>query len=225
MELSDRTLSVLRNFSGINGNLLIGEGTTIRTVSESRTVLAEAYLDIEFPRSFGIYDLREFLSVLNLVESPNLTFEDNYVTISSASGRSSIKYFYSDPSTLTTVTKTIDAPCDDAWFRIDRDTLNKIKSAASALGHTEVIATIDNGAVVLTVRDNDDATSNAFSVMVEGESKSEDMSAVFNINNLKLLEDGDYEVQISRKLISKFCNTDPEGQSTYWVALQKSSKF
>jgi hypothetical protein len=225
MELSDRTLAVLRNFSGINGNILIGEGSTIRTVSESRTVLAQAYLDIEFPKSFGIYDLREFLSVLNLVDSPNLTFEDNYVTISSSSGRSNIKYFYSDPSTLTTVTKTIDIPCNDAWFRIDRATLNKIKSAAAALGHTEVNATIDNGAVVLTVKDNDDSTSNTFSVVVEGESKSEDMCAVFNINNLKLLEDADYEVRISQKLISMFCNTDPEGQSTYWVALQKSSKF
>jgi len=225
MELTDRTLAVLRNFSGINGNILVEEGTTIRTVSESRTVLAEGYIDMEFPRSFGIYDLREFLNVLNLVDVPNLTFEDKCVTVSDSSGRTKIKYYYSDPSILTTATKTIDLPCDDAWFRIDRSTLNKIKSAASALGHSDVTATIDNGAVTLTVKDNDDATSNAYSVVVEGESKSENMEAVFNINNLKLLEDADYEVHISQKLISKFCNTDPDGSSTYWVALQKSSKF
>ena len=40
---------------------------------------------------------------------------------------------------------------------------------------------------------NDEETSNAYSVVVEGESKSENMKVVFNINNLKLIEDADYE--------------------------------
>ena len=68
MELSDRASQVLRNFAVINGNIYFNEGNVVRTVSESRTVLAKATLDVDFPTSFGIYDLREFLSVMGLVD-------------------------------------------------------------------------------------------------------------------------------------------------------------
>jgi hypothetical protein len=223
MELSDRALQVLRNFSGINGNIFIEEGNVVRTVSESRTVLAKSTLDVEFPQSLGIYDLREFLSVLGLVEKPMLGFNEKYVDIVGSTGRSKIKYFYSDPSTLTTVNKDLALPSVDAWFTLDSSTFSKIKSAASALGHQEVNVTIDNGVVMLTTKDNDDDTSNAFSVAVDGESESDNLKAVFNINNLKMVEDGEYRVSLSSKYISHFVNT--ESNSEYWVALQKSSNF
>ena len=38
MELNDGTLQELKNFSGINQNILIKEGNTLRTISEARTV-------------------------------------------------------------------------------------------------------------------------------------------------------------------------------------------
>jgi len=43
-----------------------------------------------------------------------------------------------------------------------------------------------------------------------------------NISNLKLL-DGDYDVQISSKLISKWINKSKP--VTYYIALEKSSTF
>ena len=67
MELNEGTLQVLKNFSGINQNLLIRSGNTIKTISEARNVLATAIVDQEFPNDFGIYDLNEFISVLSLV--------------------------------------------------------------------------------------------------------------------------------------------------------------
>lgn len=223
MELTDRTLEVLRNFSAINGNILIDGSNVLRTVSESRTVLAKATLDMEFPQAFGIYDLREFLSVLGLVESPTLNFTEKYVEISGGSGRFKVKYFYSDPSTLTTVSKDLGLPSEDAWFNLTSSDFGKIKSAASALGHQEVNVSIDNGIVMLTTKDNADDTSNAYSVAVDGESTSEDLHAVFNINNLKMVEDGDYRVTLSSARISHFVNK--ESNYEYWVALQKQSKF
>ena len=42
MELSDSILSVFKNFSGINQNILIRSGNTIKTISEARNVLATA---------------------------------------------------------------------------------------------------------------------------------------------------------------------------------------
>jgi len=224
MELSERTLQVLQNFSGINGNIFINEGNVLRTVSESRTVLAKATLDNDFPKSFGIYDLREFLSVLSLVDSTSVSFEDDFARISDSSGRSKIKYFYSAPETLTSPKGgDIALPSEDAWFELDAGTLTKIKSAATALGHNEVNVTLHNGIIRLTVTDNEDSTSHEFDIDMNGYSECEDMKAVFNIANLRLLESGNYRVSLSEKFISHFVNT--ESNMEYWVALQKSSKF
>jgi len=59
MELNDGTLQVLKNFSGINQNILIKQGNTLKTISEARNVLARATLKEDFTKDFGIYDLNE----------------------------------------------------------------------------------------------------------------------------------------------------------------------
>jgi len=56
----------------------------------------------------GIYDLNEFLSVVNLVNDPQLNFADNYVDV--VGGSSKVKYFFSDSSILTTPQKDITMP-------------------------------------------------------------------------------------------------------------------
>jgi hypothetical protein len=223
MELSESTLSVLKNFSGINQNILIREGSTIKTISEARNVLASAEVPESFTKDFGVYDLNEFISVLGLVDTPNLQFEDEYVRISDASGRSRVKYFFSSEETLTTPQKDIKMPEADVSFTLDNDTLNKIKRAASALGHGEVSITPSEGVINLSVVDSQNATSNAFSIDIDGNYPE---GAVFNfilsISNLKILP-GDYEVKISSKLISEFSNKSTPVK--YWIALEKTSTF
>lgn len=222
MELSENTLQVLRNFASIHQNIVIQEGNILRTVSEAKTVLARSEVDVDFPSSFGVYDLGELLSVLSLVESPRIAFDEKFLTISDGSGRSSVKYFYSDPNILTSSTKDISMPDPDVSFRLDRETMSKIKRAASVFGHTEVSVTKEDGAIILTVLNNEDPTSNTLKIMVDGSSDLNDFKLIFNINNLKMI-DGDYDVSLSSKLISHFVNT--ESNVEYWVALQKTSKF
>jgi hypothetical protein len=223
MELSENTLQVLKNFSGINQNILIRSGNTIKTISEARNVLSTAIVDESFPQDFGVYDLNEFIGVLGLVDTPRLKFEDEYVIIGDSTGRSKVKYFFSSEETLTSPQKDITMPEADVKFVLTNDTFNKLKRAASTLGHPEVSITGKDGVLSLSVVDSQNSTSNAFSIDVDGEFKSD---AVFNfiisISNLKMLP-GDYEVQISSKLITQFKNT--EVNVTYWIALEKSSTF
>ena len=223
MELSDNTMSVLKNFSGINQNMLIKQGNTLKTISEARNVLAAANVSEEFPKDFGIYDLSEFIGVLNLVDTPDLKFEDDYLTINDSSGRSKIKYFYSSEDTLTTPQKDITMPEADVKFKLDVDTLNKIKRAASTLGHNEVSISGNNGIITLSVIDSQNKTSNAFSIDIDGEyAEGATFNFILNINNLKIIT-GDYDVEISSKLISQFSNSDVNVK--YWIALEKSSTF
>ena len=223
MELNEKTLQVLKNFATINPNIVVDAGDTIRTLSEGKNVFGKATLDSEFPIKFGIYDLNEFLSVLGLVDTPNLEFTDTHVNVSDSSGISKVKYFYTDTDYLTTSTRDIVMPDPEVTFSIGDDTLNKIRRAASALGHSVVSIRPNNGSISLTVFGEDNSTSNTFTVDVEGSYPEDaDFNLILNISNLKLLP-GDYKVEISSKLISHFVNQTASVE--YWIALEKSSKY
>ena len=60
MKLSDKTLTILKNFAGINNSILVKEGTNLRTISVAKNIHAEATIEEDFPREFGIYDLNQF---------------------------------------------------------------------------------------------------------------------------------------------------------------------
>ena len=57
MKLSDKTLSLLKNFSTINQSILFKQGTKLSTISVMKNILAEATIEEELPKDFGIYDL------------------------------------------------------------------------------------------------------------------------------------------------------------------------
>lgn len=222
MELNETTLEVLKNFASINPNLVVREGNEISTITEAKNVLASAKIDTPFPKEFGVYNLSEFLGVLNLVDKPSLKFDDNFVIISDSSGRSKVKYFFSDIDMLTAPSKTITMPEADVSLTLDSSTLSKLKRAASALDNSKISISPKDGTLELSVVDPANATSNTYSIVIDGEYTESNFTFVFDINNLKII-DGDYEVKISKKLISSFVNKNMGVQ--YWIALEKSSTF
>ena len=96
MKLSDKTISVLKNFSSINQSILFKEGSKLRTISVMKNILAEATINEEFMKDFGIYDLNQFLNGLSLHSSPELDFaNDGYVVI--REGQVSHQVFFCRP--------------------------------------------------------------------------------------------------------------------------------
>jgi len=222
MQLTETTMQVLRNYSSINPNIVITEGNTLKTISEARNLLSSSTLDVEFPFTFGIYDLNEFLSVLSLVDQPRLQFEENYVVVGDLVGTSRIKYFYSDLEVLTKPAKDIKMPSTDVSFTLTQDTLSRVRKASSVLGHTEMSISAKDNVLCLSVLDNNDKTSNAFSIDIAGTFTEENFNFIFDIRNLKMI-DGDYDVNISSKLISHFVNKQTSIE--YWCALEKTSSY
>ena len=89
MKLSDSTLTVLKNFAGINNSILVKEGNRLRTMSVAKNILAEANITEEFPRDVAIYDLNQFLNGLGLHSDPDLDFSpESYITIKEGSEKS-----------------------------------------------------------------------------------------------------------------------------------------
>lgn len=221
MEISAETIKVLSNFSQINGNIVIKPGNKITTMSEARNVLAEAVVPEQFDIQVGIYDLSEFLRVINLVDQPNVTFKEHFMNIGGNAGRATVTYYYSDPEMLTTPQKSIVLPSEDVWFDLPQQTLAALKQSASAFGHNHMIIEPDGDVIKISVADLENLTSNSYSILVDGNYK-ENFKFIINISNLKMIN-GDYQVKISKQLISEF--TSKNGNLKYWVALEKSSRY
>ena len=220
MKLSDKTLSLLKNFSGINQSILFKEGNSLRTISVMKNILAEATITETFPKDFGIYDLNQFLNGLSLHQTPELDFEnDKYVMI--REGKSRSKYFFADPSVIVTPPdKEILLPSEDVCFVLNTQQLDKLLKAAAIYQLPDLSAVGEAGVVKLVVRDKKNDTSNDFSIVV-GETDSI-FTFNFKVENIKILP-GSYEVVISQKLLSQFTSTDRDLK--YYIAMEPDSTF
>ena len=220
MKLSDNTLSLLKNFSTINQSILFKAGNKLRTISVMKNILAEATIEEELPKDFGIYDLGQFLNGLSLHHNPDLDFQDDsYVVIKE--GRSRSKYFFADPSVIITPPeRSIELPSEDVTFDLSTDQLDKLLKAAAIYQLPDLSVVGEDGVVKIVVRDKKNETSNNYSVMV-GETQSE---FVFNfkVENIKILP-GTYDVVVSQKLLSRFVSKNHD--LTYYIALEPDSTF
>jgi hypothetical protein len=221
--MQTETLDVIRNFGNINQNLVFRKGNVLRTIADAKNVLAQATLDDEFPQEFGIYDVNEFIGAFNLVEDGEVSYHNDHMGISN--GKSSINYFYSDIEMLTNPPeKDLVVPNPEVTFTLTQEILNQLRKASSALGHKSVVIgnSDKDGLVTLSIIDPKNSTSNTYTIEVEGtfdEIHANAPRLSINIDNLKLLP-GDYTVEVSTKLISKFTNVSK--QLEYWVALEKN---
>jgi hypothetical protein len=224
MQLSNDTMDVLKNFSTINPNLVIESGQKIQTISESKTVMAMAEIVEDFPNQVGIYDLNEFLSVLNLIDSNNIEFADKYLRISSTAGNAQkVTYYYSNPEILTTPSKDINMPDVDVGVTLGAEVLSKIKQASSVLGHNDLSIMGKDGVLEARIFDAKDNTANDYTLLIESDNTSKgEFNFDFNIANLKLIP-GDYFISLSSKKISHWQNTNFPVE--YFVALEQTTNF
>jgi len=215
MKLSDKTLSLLKNFSTINQSILFKAGTKLRTISVMKNILAEVHIEEEIPKDFGIYDLNQFLNGLSLHQKPELDFtNDGYVVIKEGKSRS--KYFFADATVIVTPPdKSLQLPSEDISFVLETEQLDKLLKASYVYQLPDLSVVGENGVVKLVVRDKKSDTSNDFSIIV-GETDNT-FVLNFKVENIKILP-GTYEVVISKKLLSRF--TSKNYDLTYYIALE-----
>jgi hypothetical protein len=221
MKLSDNTLTLLKNFAGINQSILVKQGNKLRTISIAKNILAEAEISEEFPREFAVYDLNQFLNGLSLHQDPDLDFTENsYITI--REGKRRVKYFYADPNVIISPPeKEIKLPSEDVCFQLETGALEKLVKAAAVYQLPDISAIGDAGVIRLVVRDKKNDTSNEYSIVV-GET-DEQFTFNFKVENISKIVSGAYNVVVSRKLLSQFTNT--KHNLSYWIALEPDSTF
>lgn len=217
MKLSNETTEVLKNFSTINQNLVIKQGSKISTMSAMKNIIANATVTEDFPREFAIYDLNEFLAVISLFEKPELDFKDNFVIITGEGTKDKVTYWYSDPSVVTTPQKEISMPSKEVSYTLSSNTLSDVQRAASVIGAPDMV--LENGN--LKVTDKKNGTANDYQTEVF-DSNGSDYKFWFKVENLKIIP-GTYDVEMSEKKISRFKNSKLDLE--YFIALEPESTY
>tara|TARA_B100000780_G_C21116021_1_gene451536 strand:- start:1737 stop:2414 length:678 start_codon:yes stop_codon:yes gene_type:complete len=223
MKLSDKTVSVLKNYSTINQNLMIKVGNTLSTMSAMKNIVAKATVSETFEKDVAIYDLNEFLAALSLFENPDLDFQDKFVIMKDKTNNV-LKYWYSDPSVVTAVKDEINMPPAEISFNLSDKVLSDITKAAAVIGVPDMV--LHNGTLRVTDKKND--TANMFSMEVDYDKMDHetpipvDHKFWFKVENLKLMP-GTYNVGVSKNKISNFKNTQVDIE--YFIALEPESYY
>lgn len=196
MKLSSTTLSILKNFAEINGNLTIRSGNTLKTVHVPPTIYATATVDETFDRTFGIYDLKEFLATLAMFKNPTLTFTDNYIDIvDDDDGSIRTKYWSADTKILTEVPNLKSFSDPQVMFVITGANFKRIQRACATLRCPDVVFKSDDNKIVAVVCDLTNSTKNSFTVVLEPDYNG----APFNVHVREeklMIIDGDYQTSV-----------------------------
>ena len=218
LSLTPETISVLKNFSTINGSIMIREGNVLKTISVGENMIAQYTSPEVFPKTCGIYDLAQFLLGLSLFEDPGLNFDnDEYVTI--RGGRRSAKYYFSDPEiTLKSAPdRDVKFPGADMEFSLSSEDLVQLQKASGVYSLPDLsFVSTEDGTISLNLCDKENDTANAYTQEIQGTATGA-YELFLKVENLKLFP-GDYDVKISSKLITEWRHSSLD--LVYYIALE-----
>ena len=215
--LSRTTLDVLKNYATINSSIVFRKGSTLRTISNAENILSKFTSEEIFPVDFAIYDLSQFLSGITLFDNPKLDFtSDDFVRIVGA--RRSVKYYFSDPQiTLKSAPeKNVNFPGSDIQFNLTSEDLVSLQKASAVYSLPDMTFESKDGKIRIVLSDKENDTSNTYKQNISGECTG-DYSMDVKMENIRLLP-GDYNVKVSKDLISEWNNTTLD--LTYYIALE-----
>jgi len=219
MKLSDNTITILKNFAGINQSLQFKQGSVLKTIHQGKTIFAEATVEETFPRDFAIYDVTKLLAINSLYNDAELSFEENQVTFTTSSDEvGSTKYC--SPELLThPPAKEIKLPQVDCSFDVSRELLEWMRKAAGISQLPNFVFESDGSVVTFIATDvQNDACDQYKKKLGAGDGKK--FRVTMKVEHFKLI-DGDYEVSISKRGLARFKNkTVPV---TYYLAVEADS--
>ena len=130
MKLSEQTVALLKNFSGINQNIQFKAGSKISTISAQKNILVSAEINESFPSDFAIYDLNKMLGVMSLFKDPDLDIGEKTMKIGGK-----VDYMFADPAMIVSPPdKELAFPDPEITFTLYNSDFSQVIKAASVLG-------------------------------------------------------------------------------------------
>lgn len=217
MKFDAKTVSVLKNFSQINVSMLFREGNTVKVISPNKTVIAKANVPVTFDRRFAVKNLGVFLSTLSFYDDPDVSFNENNMTIKKDSSYTTLAY---TPEETVKVPPEKDPvlPSIDISFRISAKALSNIHKMIGTLGVPEIAIIGDGNNLSVAALDSKNSNSDSHTEVVGSTDKN--FRLVFKAENMKMIS-GDYNIDVCSRGISHYKGTEAE----YWIAVEQNSTY
>lgn len=196
VNMKQETLTVLKNFASINKSIRIREGKQLMIFNPTIPLFAVATVEDEFPKSFSLYDLNQWLSTLSLFSEPNINFKEKHMEVSS--GRIKAKYRYSPASITSDQPDYIpQMPPTKFSFFMPKEQLQEILKASSVMGLKELQLSRE-GLKLFTTDSKGEILDNEYDAAIEGlKVFDEDAKpAKVKVEALKLMP-LDYEIEVN----------------------------
>lgn len=226
MKLSKETLAIMKNFSGINSNLMLKSGNKLATISPGKSVMGVAQISENLPingtGNFGIYELNDFLSAYTLLDDADLTFSNNICVMTK--GNQKVKFYSASPEAIVVPSKDSLPVSSDVSFDIKGTDLDMIFKAASALKVSDVSIVSKDGKLSVEVADkrakqSSSSTTNTFNIDIGSSDK--EFKVNLKVENLQKIALTDYNVSVDSKKLSKFSAI--KGSLVYYIAIESDS--
>ena len=213
MQLSENTLSILKNFSGINPSIMFKKGNIIRTISPSKTVMAQATIADTIDGNAAVYDLSRFLSTLSLFDGADVEFGADKFIITG--NRRRVSYTYAAENMIVSAPdKEITLPSIDVTVNVTWEVFQNVIRAAGVLQVSDITFVGEAGKIRLKATDTKNPTSDAYDVEVD-DFDGKDFNMHIKVDNLKLIP-ADYTISLSSKGMAHFKSDTVQ----YWIAVQ-----
>jgi len=222
--LNNETQKILNELTSISTTAIISYPKTgIQDID--RSILAfidlSALGETEF-EEFGLMNVNEFLSLISLIENPEITIENRIATIKGDGVES--KYYTTDidiikeaygtnPAIIDNINKAFEA----ANFELTKEMLDKIKKTSGFLRVNDLVISKGNSddEIILNITDDSKSDSNSFKNSVIGTINDEELRLVIDMNNIKKIPSGDYVIKIAK-------NEKTGSYITKWSSLNNS---
>lgn len=225
MKLSEDTLEIIGSIRTINAGspvqgAVFKEGSVVKARRyKSAMPILRAEIDESWPRDFAVYDLKKFLSMWRLLDDPDVTFEDDYITFKSGRRKAKIQYvaphLIEDPKFFD---KEIAMPPTDFSFDLSMPILKSIRQAASTFAAPEIALISKGKGVILSTYNSKNPKDDRFEIEI---GHSEDtFTAIISLEYLQFIP-RDYTVNLSYKGIVKFESPN----LSYFVTLSDKSSI
>lgn len=222
MKLSPNFVEILGNFSTINSGMVFKPGKIIRTMSQNKTILAQAEIEEEFQKEFGIYDLNRMLALISLNKTaPELEVENESLVFVGLNGKGRIRQRFTDVKLISApADKNIAAQKWDVEFTLNHDVFKWIFNVSAILKCPHMVISGEPGeAMKINAIDiKGEIVDSAFVTLDTVADKR--FKIVFKNEQIKVLP-GKYEVKVAKVGISHFINCDR--RLKYWIGIENSS--
>lgn len=215
MYLSDSTLEILKNFSQIKDSILFKEGNVLNTCTTERSVLAKAVLEDYFPQTFGIYELKTFLSLLTLGASkPMLDIKDDYVLITNEETKSTVSYRTAEESLIRHPKfSELDNSDTVVEFKIDENILKWVISTSRIL-RSDYLRFVGDGKCIKMISASRESSNKDQITICESDVE---FDVMIELNLLNVIM-GAYTVKIDPNRFIYMKKDDMNLE--YWIALK-----